>query len=498
MKYNFYYDETEHSHIINYQTITADNFYDNFITVIVGWRETDEKYIFEKYKGFEEKYFRRMKDGELKSQTMKKKDFKSGFSSLNKNTIGFYEDFLSIFDEKIIIYFSVSNKIEYVIHQIFRNYNNSFFADIDLMKYSITKAILVYRPQKVIEAIYKSPNDFINELKVFLEDRIEKNKNYIPLKGRENEMFKQILLLLGEAEAPERFDWNYYPAFDGFKKLLVEMGITDYSLTTDMDGDEHKTLNAARDTGIEYVCEGDSKDYFGIRMADMFAGLISKLMQSLNEQLIGNYKNEKIDKKLLGIEWFSLNQRQLELYKRLHDIIFIYNDYWYRTYAGLYTDDLIAFLSLLSFMDRFSKGKDTEEFKIEMQPEYYNTYVCEQLKKHYEDMGNKLPIEFVTNDYEDYFLNQRGAKVYKDINRQKMLPIKAGKNIYEVLSVGLSKELLPLVTISENGEPICYRLPEAYSDWAMTVVGFANRGENFFPETVVCSCVDGKFFADIL
>ena len=55
MKYNFYYDETEHSHIINYQTITADNFYDNFITVIVGWRETDEKYIFEKCKGFEEK-----------------------------------------------------------------------------------------------------------------------------------------------------------------------------------------------------------------------------------------------------------------------------------------------------------------------------------------------------------------------------------------------------------------------------------------------------------
>ena len=45
MQYLFYYDETEHSRKINYQTITANNYYDNFISVIVGWSSDEEKSI---------------------------------------------------------------------------------------------------------------------------------------------------------------------------------------------------------------------------------------------------------------------------------------------------------------------------------------------------------------------------------------------------------------------------------------------------------------------
>ena len=35
--HNFYYDESEHSRKINYGTVNADNYYDNFVSVIVGW-----------------------------------------------------------------------------------------------------------------------------------------------------------------------------------------------------------------------------------------------------------------------------------------------------------------------------------------------------------------------------------------------------------------------------------------------------------------------------
>ena len=35
--YKFYYDESEHSRKINYNTVTAPNYYDNFVTVVVGW-----------------------------------------------------------------------------------------------------------------------------------------------------------------------------------------------------------------------------------------------------------------------------------------------------------------------------------------------------------------------------------------------------------------------------------------------------------------------------
>jgi len=55
-KYHFYYDESEHSSKINLNTVNADNYYDNFIAAIVGWKVENEKSVFEKYVAFEEKY----------------------------------------------------------------------------------------------------------------------------------------------------------------------------------------------------------------------------------------------------------------------------------------------------------------------------------------------------------------------------------------------------------------------------------------------------------
>ena len=219
MKYVFFYDETEHSRKINYKTVTANNYCDNFTTVIVGWKAEENDCVSDRYLDFESKYDYRKKDGELKSQTMKTKDFSLGFASLNNHTIEFYEDLVSLFDEKIIIYFSVFSKIEYVISQLFVNYHNSMFVDVDYMKYSIVKAIDVYRPQNVIEAIYKEPQIFVNELRSFLEDRIIKNQANSILKEHENKAFEEILVLLDGTETPETLGWAYFASFAGFKKL---------------------------------------------------------------------------------------------------------------------------------------------------------------------------------------------------------------------------------------------------------------------------------------
>ena len=70
MKYIFFYDETEHSRKINYETVTANNYYDNFITGIVGWKAEEDECISDRYLAFESKYAYRKKDGELKSQTI--------------------------------------------------------------------------------------------------------------------------------------------------------------------------------------------------------------------------------------------------------------------------------------------------------------------------------------------------------------------------------------------------------------------------------------------
>ena len=498
MKYVFFYDETEHSRKINYQTVTANNYCDNFITGIVGWKAEENECISDRYLAFESKYAYRKKDGELKSQTMKTKDFSLGFASLNNHTIEFYEDLVSMFDEKIIIYFSVFSKIEYVINQLFINYHNSMFADVDYMKYSIIKAIDVYRPQNVIEAIYKEPQIFVNELRSFLEDRIIKNQVNSILKEHENQAFEEILILLDDTEMPETLDWVYFAPFDGFKKLLTEMNIVDYKLLIDREGEESHTLNSAIYVGLENVTEEDSKDYVGIRIADMLAGLISRLMQSLNISLTVHYKDGKIKKTLLDSGWFALNQRQLDLYKKLYRVICENNDYWYKIFSGIYSDDLVSFVALLQFMNHFSDAEEVRSSKIEMQPEYYNAFVCERLSERYKMMGNKSSIDPIVNDDKGCFYNQRGAKVYKDINKQPMLPLHSGQNEFYVLSVGFSRNGTPLVTISENEQPKCYRLPDEYGDWAMTVVGFANMGERLFPSKVLFSLIGGRYLVDIL
>lgn len=498
MKYFFFYDETEHSRKINYQTIAANNYCDNFMTGIVGWKAEENACISDRYLSFESKYDYRKKDGELKSQTMKTKDFRLGFASLNNHTIEFYEDLVSLFDEKIIIYFSVFSKIEYVISQLFVNYHNSMFVNVDYIKYSIIKAINVYRPHNVIEAIYKEPQIFVNELRSFLEDRIIKNQANSILKEHENQAFEEILILLDDTEVPETLDWSYFASFDGFKKLIAEMNIVDYKLMIDREGEESHTLNSAIYVGLENVTEEDSKDYVGIRMADMLVGLMSRLIQSLKISLIGDYKDGKIKKTLLDFGWFALNQRQLDLYKKLYRVICENNVYWYKSFSGIYSDDMVSFVALLQFMNHFSDADEIRNSKIEMQPEYYNAFVCESLNERYKIMRNKLPIDPIVEDGKDYFYNQRGAKVYKDINKQPMLLLHNGQNEFYVLSVGFSQNGTPLVTILENEKPICYRLPNEYSDWTMTVVGAANMGERLFPSKVLFSLIGGRYLVDIL
>ena len=498
MKYIFFYDETEHSRKINYETVTANNYYDNFITGIVGWKAEEDECISDRYLAFESKYAYRKKEGELKSQTMKAKDFRLGFASLNNHTIEFYEDLVSLLDDKIVIYFSVFSKIEYVINQLFVNYHSSMFIDVDYMKYSIIKAINIYRPQKVIEAIYKEPQIFVKELRSFLEDRIIKNQANSTLKEHENQAFEEILLLLANTELPETLDWSYFAPFDGFKKLLTEMNIYEYQLMIDREGKESHTLNSAIGVGLENVTEEDSKDYVGIRMADMIVGLISRLMQSLKISLTGDYNEAKIKKTLLDSGWFALSQRQLDLYKKLYRVICENDKYWYKIFSGIYSDDLVSLVALLQFMNHFSDADEIRNSNIEMQPEYYNAFACKRLSERYKIMRNKLSIDPIVDDAKDFFRNQKGAKFYKDISKQPMLPLHSGQNEYYVLSVGCSRNGAPLVTISENEKPICYRLPDEYGEWAMDVVGMANMGERLFPSKVVFSLIDGMYLVDIL
>ena len=224
------------------------------------------------------------------------------------------------------------------------------------MKYSITKALVIYRPQETIKCLYRSPEDFLEELKAFFRDRIGYNKNNLELKKAESMAFQEILLVLDEISDAPKINWDYRMPFDGFNKYLQEKDIQNYSLIIDKEGEseeESKTLKSARKIGLDNSDEADSTEQPGLRIADMMAGIISKLLKGLCDSLRYQSLDESINKKILDVGWFGLSEAQLELYKKLYRLICEWQPAWYKSYSGIYSDDLVLFNALLNFMNHF-------------------------------------------------------------------------------------------------------------------------------------------------
>ena len=237
MKYCFYYDESEHSRVINLSTVTGETYYDGFLAAIIGWRSDNETAFEQRYHAFEEKYADRKKKGELKSGTIKPKQLVHGFASLNEANVKLLGDFFSIFDENSYIYLFCASKIVYVITQIFKGYRNSVFFDMDAARYSIVKAIVTYRPTEVIESLYKSPAEFVAALMTFLTNRIRRNKENRELKAQENTAFEAVLYVLNNVDVPQSLTWDYHSQFVGFGNFLSSKGILDYSVLLDKEGE---------------------------------------------------------------------------------------------------------------------------------------------------------------------------------------------------------------------------------------------------------------------
>lgn len=498
MKFNFYYDETEHSREIGYDTIIASNFYDGFITSIVGWNEEKQSEIEQKYLAFEEKYSYRKSKGELKSTTIDNKKLENGFASCNKEYVSFITDFLRLFTDDIRLYFASISKMEYLINQLFTDYHNTVFVDIDSFKYTIIKALVTNRPVEVEKAIYNNPEQFVLEIKSFLERKIEIDKQNPDLKEVEIKAFSQVLNILDDVKPPMQFTWDYRPSFIGFKKYIDENSIVDYTLTIDKEGNEQKTLHAAQECGIKNASEASSSNVWGIRMADMLAGLIAKMMKALCQSLIPT-NPDSISKTLLPKQWFNINEKQLQLYKQFYHVVCELNNSWYKSFSSIYADDVISLVALLGFMNHFSSVDEIRK-DLDMQGEYFNACVCQALEDYYSRIKNKLPIDPFSREElaKGFFYNRRGAKCYFDTEKQPILPFPQKENLYHVLSVGFDSNAIPLVTINQDGRPYCYRLPQELSEWAFNAVALANMGENCFPADVIFTKERGRIFVDIL
>ncbi len=378
-KYLFYYDETEHSRVINQSTIQAKGFYDGFVTVVVGWKEDDQPLLESKYSKFENTYRQNAK--ELKSSAINNNQLKYGFASLsNKTTLRLVEDLLGFFDEHVLLQYTTISKTEYIVNQLLRCYRGSDIVNIVFMSYSVAKIINVYQPAEVIEALYKTPDELLRALRSYCKQRIRIDYGNALLKQREINTLRQLLCVLKEVTPPESFDWDYSQALYGFKSYLAEQQIDQYSLSIDR---EMKTAEAARSIGMINVAEIDSRECWGVRTADMLAGLIVKLLKAIRNELRYSNEEDEIKKQLLNERWFELDNRHLRLYHELHRILVEDNNCWYKAYGSVYSDDLVFLISLLNYFTNFNDQDQLKEHKG-MHAEHFNYCACRDLQANYD------------------------------------------------------------------------------------------------------------------
>lgn len=85
-KYVFFYDETEHSRSITYETINAENFEPNFVVAVVGCPVNSLEYLNDKYVDLESSYKTFYSVEELKSGIIKKISIGMDYRHLQNQT----------------------------------------------------------------------------------------------------------------------------------------------------------------------------------------------------------------------------------------------------------------------------------------------------------------------------------------------------------------------------------------------------------------------------
>lgn len=495
----FYYDEAEHSRKLTKETIEAENFVNEFYAAIVGLDDTKKVDFEETYGNFEEKYKKLYTiSGELKSRVIKQNKYKYGLVSLkpmDMELISELMDLIMQFDLRI--YFCVFNKLEYIIIQLLNEYRNNLFLDADSLKYSISKLITLYKPERVIESIYTEDNSFLVELRKFIVEVRKKNK----AEGKrelETEAIEQMLIILDEISEEFCIDWNYDIAFGGFDKYLTEEEIKDYALIIDKEGDG-ATLRSAQKVGIINSCEADSMEEVGLRMADFVVGILSSFIKAIHNGFDCGPTEKTKHLQFLHRKWFEVDETKLEIYKKIKHVVIDLHRAWYKTYCGNYSDDFLYFICLLNYFADFEDIVDYNKYTKEEHQIRLNNGAVGALSEQFSKFGTRVRID--TAKIEDgVYYNQKGAKCYTDYRKHEVLPIdkKQGSKIY-VLSVGFFGNMeKACATVHDNGIAKCYLLPDELMEWVQTMVGLSYMGGNLFPSVVEFGCIKGKYYAKLI
>ena len=484
----FFYDESGHSRKITSDTMNSDGFRNYFISAIIGVEKNVYSSFESDYSNFENKWKSFYGNTEIKSKLVKSTKYKYGLASFKKKDISFYSDLFELISKNnIYLHFGIFNKIEYLVNQRITESSLIDIINFEAISYSMAKSLCVYHPKSVLESIENNIDEFITKFKNFLEKRISLNTR---INGQSEEnAFKEMIEILNSINKDIKLEWNYTFSFDGFKKYTEELKLKNISLLIDKEG-IGTTKNAAIKSGIKNVKEEDSKVSFGIRCADLLAGFLSNMINSIELSIAYEEDSATRDESLLPKEWFDkLPKNSFNLYKKMYQIFIDLNNSWYKYYCSLYADCFILFISLLTHIEEYDTYEKYKDDSIEHHQNRVNTILYYKLKEYHEKIDKKYNVETIDVDDKDYYFNQKGAKCFYDYKKHSFLdmPILGKNKKIFVLSVGFfgNKDnpfSTPCITISEDGKPICYLLPMELYDWAMECVYKASMFHgNTFP-----------------
>lgn len=387
----FYFDESFHTRVITKGYIKDDNNCDSYIGVSVGWNASKDVEIRSAYQAFEEKYKTFYEVEEVKSQVIKKKFYQYGIASFKKNQITFYDEYFSIVEKGIYVYICVLSKMETVLRQIIAPVYGYGTREGQILLYVLTKAILLYRPENVMSALFDKSELFVQELKKFIKKKINEICG-LEHKTLELNIFKECLLILNlDVQESLNFEWYYDIAFWGFKLLIEELNLNENRLSYVIDnegaeGEESKTLSAAKRAGFPQAIEMDSKTEMGVRVADLLSGFVGRIVRAMESDLC--YKGDDFKKKkLLDKQWFDLNNEQFGLYKKIANVLFTLNNQYYMSYAGVYGDEISLFFGLFRYIDEFETYEEFLMMESNVHAENFNTQMCYKLEHDFERFG---------------------------------------------------------------------------------------------------------------
>lgn len=276
----------------------------------------------------------------------------------------------------------------------------------------------------------------------------------------------------------------------GFSAYLKERNINDYILIIDK---ENTTASTAKALGFRTVREEDSKCCFGVRAADMIAGLLAKLMKAIRNDLSYPDTKSTVEKNLLNERWFRIDNRRLALYKSLRKVLKENDQSWFKTYAGTYSDDLVVLMSLIDYFNGCESAEELSSRKG-THGERFNVLACQRLCEYFSNMGwfqTFLPFQRVGSDV-------AGPITFPDDGKLALLSVGPQPKTYLVLSVAADPLLrAPLIVVKEGSGTAAYRLPVELAGWGWSLLMDGNESR-LFPSLVRFQTVDGICRAEIL